>query len=104
MIQNGELPRASLNCDLMFTLPQSYHYRRFTTSDGNFVAEHLYMRNPEDDVALTDGDGYMVGCADYEQHLREAPEVREVYCCTYLAPSFQAHLLFRNPLVTIILL
>jgi hypothetical protein len=42
--------------------------------DGNFKAEHLKMRNPDDDVALTDGDLYMVRSDDYERHLAHAKD------------------------------
>lgn len=81
---------------------QRHHYRRFTTSDGNFVAEHLHMRNAKDDVALTDGDAYMVFCADCEQHLDEALEIKEV-CCTSLLYLLAQTTSGRNPLVIIIL-
>jgi hypothetical protein len=46
--------------------------------DGNFSAEHLKMRRPEDDVALADGTGFMVGDVDYKAHLKVAKEVKEV--------------------------
>ena len=28
--------------------------------DGNFQAEHMKMRNPENDVPLSEGTGFMV--------------------------------------------
>jgi hypothetical protein len=31
--------------------------------DGNFKAEHLYLANPTNEVALTDGLGFMVSDA-----------------------------------------
>jgi hypothetical protein len=46
--------------------------------DGNFTADHLKMKNAHDDVALTDGDGYMVQEGPYQQHLEESPEVEVV--------------------------
>ena len=46
--------------------------------DGNFVSEHLQMQNPEDDVFLADGHGFMVGYDRYEQHIAAANETREV--------------------------
>jgi hypothetical protein len=46
--------------------------------DGNFKAEQIKMRRPEDDVALIDGEGYMVTDGPYREHLREAVETKEV--------------------------
>jgi hypothetical protein len=46
--------------------------------DGNFQAEHMKMRNPENDVPLTDGTGFMVSRVPYESHLKSAVERRQV--------------------------
>ena len=46
--------------------------------DGHFSAEHLKMRNPGDDVALTDGSGFMTQNGPYQRHLTIAREVRDV--------------------------
>jgi len=46
--------------------------------DGNFQAEHMRMRNPENDVPLSDGAGFMVGKKPYEEHLKSAVERRQV--------------------------
>ena len=46
--------------------------------DGNFQAEHMKMRNPEDDVPLSDGTGFMVSRIPYELHLKSAVERRQV--------------------------
>ncbi|KAF8267233.1 hypothetical protein EI94DRAFT_1701133 [Lactarius quietus] len=40
--------------------------------DGNFQAEHMRMRNPENDVPLSDGTGFMVSQMPYEWHLKLA--------------------------------
>ena len=37
-----------------------WKYTQTIVMDGNFVSEHLRMQNPEDDVAISDGHGYMV--------------------------------------------
>ncbi|KAH9069437.1 hypothetical protein EDB83DRAFT_2314461 [Lactarius deliciosus] len=42
--------------------------------DGNFQAEHMKMRNPENDIPLSDGTGFMVSPAAYELHLKSAVE------------------------------
>jgi hypothetical protein len=46
--------------------------------DGNFKAEHMKMRNPENDVPLSDGTGFMVRKKQYESHLKSAVERRQV--------------------------
>ena len=46
--------------------------------DGNFQAEHMRMRNPENDVPLSDGAGFMVSKKPYESHLKSAVERRQV--------------------------
>jgi len=46
--------------------------------DGNFQAEHMRMRNPENDVPLSDGKGFMVSKKPYELHLKSAVERRQV--------------------------
>jgi hypothetical protein len=42
--------------------------------DGNFQAEHMKMRNPENDVPLTEGTGFMVSRIPYESHVKSAAE------------------------------
>jgi hypothetical protein len=51
--------------------------------DGNFQAEHMKMRNPENDVPLSDGTGFMVSRIPYELHLKSAVERRQVSCLRY---------------------
>ena len=46
--------------------------------DGNFTADHLRMRRPENDISLTPGGRYMVEPMCYENHLKEAVDHREV--------------------------
>ena len=46
--------------------------------DGNFSAQHRKMRNPEDDVPLSDGHAFMVQDAPYKEHLKTAKEYHEV--------------------------
>ena len=51
--------------------------------DGNFQAEHMRMRNPENDVLLSDGAGFMVSKKLYEAHLKlavERQQVRSISC------------------------
>lgn len=46
--------------------------------DGNFQAEHMRMKNPENDVPLSDGTGFMVSKKPYELHLKSAVERQQV--------------------------
>jgi len=46
--------------------------------DGNFQAEHMKMRNPKNDVPLSDGTGFMVSKKPYKSHLKLAAERRQV--------------------------
>jgi hypothetical protein len=46
--------------------------------DGNFTAEHLKMANPEDDVRLRDGAGFLATDQPYKDHLAVAIEIKEV--------------------------
>jgi len=43
---------------------------------GNFTADHMKMRCPEDDVNLTHGYGYVVEEGRYKQHLLDAEEFK----------------------------
>jgi hypothetical protein len=52
--------------------------RRSIVVDGNFHADHLKMKNPEDDVELADGMGFMTESAPYEQHIKESKEQKQV--------------------------
>ena len=62
-------------------------YTRSIVIDGNFSAEHLKMRRPEQDVALSPGGRYMVEPARYEAHLRTGKEVKQV--CTLVTEISQ---------------
>ena len=54
--------------------------------DGNFQAEHMKMRNPENDVPFSDGTRFMVSPAADELHLKSAVERRQVgiIACIFL--------------------
>ena len=56
--------------------------------DGNFQAEHMKMRNPENDVPLSDGAGFMVSKKPYELHLKSAVERRQVRSISYVCQTF----------------
>ena len=46
--------------------------------DGNFTAQHMNMKKPENDVSLSDGLGYMVENLPYQTHITTASETKEV--------------------------
>ncbi|KAG2336366.1 hypothetical protein BDR05DRAFT_978803 [Suillus weaverae] len=50
-------------------------YLRSLVMDGNFKAEHMFPVNPTDEVALTNGLGFMVSDAWYKMHLAKAKDV-----------------------------
>ena len=56
---------------------------RQQVADGNFSAQHMNMLNPQDDLGLTDGEGYMTNEAKYEAHLEDAKESKQVSLATY---------------------
>ena len=49
-----------------------WKYTRNMVVDGNFHAEHMKMRRGDEDVALADGTGFMVGEAAYQAHLKSS--------------------------------
>ena len=51
--------------------------------DGNFQAEHMRMKNPKDDILLSNGTGFMVSKEPYKSHLKSAVErwqVSSTFC------------------------
>ena len=53
-------------------------YTRSIVIDGNFAAEHLKMKRPEEDIALSPGGRYMVEPERYEFHLKSGKEIKQV--------------------------
>jgi hypothetical protein len=45
--------------------------------DGNFTAQHMKMRKPEDDIALSDDLAYMVANQPYHDHVSKAADNEE---------------------------
>lgn len=46
--------------------------------DGNFTAQHMKMKSPQDDVSLADGLAYMVEDKPYQNHVSSTPDNKEV--------------------------
>jgi len=70
-------------------------YTRSIVIDGNFSAEHLKMKQPEEDVALSPGGRYMVEPKRYELHLNTGKEVKQVSISKSIYCNFNI-ILYRN--------
>jgi hypothetical protein len=56
--------------------------------DGNFTADHIKQKRPDDDVWLNDGTGMMTAREPYASHIAAAKEVKSVYLsCFYPTAS-----------------
>ena len=49
--------------------------------DGNFKTKHMKPKNPDEELWLMDGSGYMVTSAMYKQYLANSPNPIEVCEC-----------------------
>lgn len=49
---------------------------RTLLADGNFKQEHLKMKAPHDDVALSDGHAYIVTKEPFDRYISEAPPLK----------------------------
>ena len=64
-------------------------YQPSYIADGNYKLQHLAMRQPEDDVFLRDGKGYMLGWEPYRTHIKTTTEHFQgsfkfnIYFCTW---------------------
>jgi len=54
---------------------------RSVVVDGNFKADHVKQKRPEDDVWLTSGEGVFTERTRYLRHLEVAKETKEVRPC-----------------------
>ncbi|KAI9447428.1 hypothetical protein H4582DRAFT_2051188 [Lactarius indigo] len=59
--------------------------------DGNFQAEHMKMRNPENDIPLSEGTGFMVSQEPYESHLKLAVERQQVGTTSCILAEESSH-------------
>jgi hypothetical protein len=72
-------PQPGINLPPDWTDLPSWVTRRTITVDGNFHADHIKMRRPDQDIMLTDGRGFMVEEKQYKQYLNIAKEPRLVF-------------------------
>ncbi|KAG1720661.1 uncharacterized protein EDB91DRAFT_1064768, partial [Suillus paluster] len=73
-------PQPGINMPLIWE--QKWLVMRRFVVDGNFTAQHMNMRQPQLDVFLSDGLGYMVTDGDYQAHLASAMESKERSSCS----------------------
>ena len=60
--------------------------------DGNFTAEHLKIKKPEDNVWLADGHGFLVTESRYKKHLTVAKGQKKVGCHAPLSSQAKKYL------------
>jgi hypothetical protein len=53
-------------------------FQRVVVVDGNFSLQSMHMKKPDEDVALTDGEGFTVTDMPYRVHLAESVEYKQV--------------------------
>ncbi|KIK71845.1 hypothetical protein PAXRUDRAFT_48138, partial [Paxillus rubicundulus Ve08.2h10] len=58
-----------------------WKYSQTIIMDGNFKAEHMHDKKPDDQVFLMDGMGYMVGQKKYHDYLKAAKDAPEMSDC-----------------------
>ncbi|KAI5981827.1 hypothetical protein EDD15DRAFT_2203629 [Pisolithus albus] len=97
-------PQLGINVDLR----ESFHDWKYTCTivmDGNFKAEHMKDRCPEDQVWLMDGHRYLVTHPAYQAYLKATPHITESMHCvtayftlrtTYAVPTY-AHVTSPAP-------
>jgi hypothetical protein len=78
MIRNGNLSPIPCYLPNPYWLKTRWKFTRGLVFDGNFSAEQLQMKHPEDDVRISDGKMFLVTDAPYMSHLKVAKELKEV--------------------------
>jgi hypothetical protein len=68
----------SVHLLMTLTLNIRWMFMRTIVLDGNFKAEHLKMRRPDEDVPLSEGLGFLTSDAKYKAHLMVAMDSKEV--------------------------
>ncbi|KAI5981079.1 hypothetical protein EDD15DRAFT_2197779 [Pisolithus albus] len=66
-------PQPGINVGPTANLDESWKYTRAVVMDGNFKAEHMHERRPDDQVWLMDGRGFMVRNPPYQAYLKATP-------------------------------
>src|ERR1700678_4043780 len=71
-------PQPGINLPSDWKELPSWVTRQTIAVDGNFHADHIKMRRPDQDFMLTNGQGYMVEKARYGEYLSVVKEPRFV--------------------------
>ncbi|KAF8131231.1 hypothetical protein EV363DRAFT_1296616 [Boletus edulis] len=74
-------PQPGINCNPTDEEVSSWKYTRTLVMDGNFKAEHMHDKRPEDQIWLMDGLAYMVGRSEYQSYLKATHHPLERSTC-----------------------
>ncbi|KAI6019504.1 hypothetical protein BKA83DRAFT_4057093 [Pisolithus microcarpus] len=74
-------PQPGINVSTTGNLDHSWKYTRTVVMDGNFKAEQMHERRPDDQVWLMDGRGFMVTNPPYRSYLKATPHITEKSAC-----------------------
>jgi len=80
-LQNGLMIQRGMqfsHSSKLVLITSRWLYTRSIVIDGNFTADHLKMKRPEEDIALSPGGRYMVEPQRYEAHLKTGQEIKQV--------------------------
>ena len=56
--------------------------------DGNFTADHIKQKHPDDDVWLSEGEGMMAAWEPYGIHIKTSKDIKEVCSSICLLTCF----------------
>ncbi|KAI5987303.1 hypothetical protein EDD15DRAFT_2389608 [Pisolithus albus] len=76
----------------IFIIPISWKFTRTVVMDGNFKAEHMHEKRPDDQVWLMDGRGFMVTHPPYQAYLKATPHITEKSTCNNHRAISQANI------------
>ncbi|KAF8430922.1 hypothetical protein L210DRAFT_3508110 [Boletus edulis BED1] len=85
LVPKGELalfcpacPQPGVNCNPSQNELSEPKYSRTFIMDGNFKAEHMHEKCPDNQIWLMDGHGYMVTRSEYQAYLKGTHHAHEV--------------------------
>ena len=61
-----------------YSTNNSWLLRDIIVVEGNFKADHLHPKNPQNDISLTDGEAYVTNEERYSKHLKEGKTFSQV--------------------------
>ncbi|KAI5993014.1 hypothetical protein EDD15DRAFT_2367807 [Pisolithus albus] len=84
-------PQPGINVDPTDDL-NDWKFTRTVVMDGNFKAEHMHEKRPDDQVWLMDGRGFMVTHPPYQAYLKATPHITEKSTCNNHRAISQANI------------